>query len=97
MEEFLKKNGTNIAIGLVIVVVIYFMFFNSEAFAAKSCKNACPSDKLCFNGDCVIGTNTGKNGSCYIDAKNPCAVNNCKSGKCATNTVNSKNSGCMCA
>jgi len=81
MEEFLKKNGTNIAIGLVVAVVIYFMFFNTEGFISKCTQADGTYDKdknptkICVGGwwsDLVDGDNT----SC-TNFKNT-TLNNCK-------------------
>ena len=92
MEEFLKKNGTNIAIGLVVAVVIYFMFFNSEGFVMTCAP--CATGKKCYNGNCVTPVGKDKSGHCYKSSTiNDCSINDCLNS-CGTKAADRKS--CMC-
>jgi len=54
MEEFLKINGVNIAIGVVIAFIIYFMIFNSERFSPWKCtsNSDCDLTRTCVSSIC---------------------------------------------
>lgn len=94
MEEFFKKNGTNIAIGLVVAVVIYFMFFNTEGFAGPMTCAPCTTGKKCYNGNCVTPVSSGKSGHCYTNSTiKDCSTNDCLNS-CGTIAADRKS--CMC-